>query len=164
MQRREKNRRKWGTLLSMMDLSCNPRKKGEVERGNERWWEGMRRQMGSLHILAHTLKTQTSVLDSDLKLNIYGERHWERSLKWVKPTIKHIEHMPRSLHFIFQRVVRAIGQSMDLDFIEFVLICDEMGSEGRLVRVHSNNVLNIQFFCPCLTDQVFIKYLGELSP
>ena len=40
---------------------------------------GMRRQVGRLqierqHILAHTLKTETSVLGSHLKLSIYEER------------------------------------------------------------------------------------------
>lgn len=40
---------KWGTLLSMMDHSSNSRKKGGTKRGNKRWWEGSRRQVGSLH-------------------------------------------------------------------------------------------------------------------
>lgn len=147
----KKYRKKWGTLLSMMDHSCNPRKKGRIKGGTKRWKEGARRQMGSLdigrhHILSHTLKTETSVLPSDLKLGIYGLRSWERSLRWARPTMKHVYYKPSTLHFIFQRTMAAIEQSMDLDFTEFGLLCGKRGVKEDWWGAHWP--VSVIFSCP----------------
>lgn len=41
--------------------------------------------------------------------------------------MKHVYYKPSTLHFIFQRAMAAIEQSMDLDFTEFGLLCDKRG-------------------------------------
>lgn len=121
-----------------MDHSCNPRKKGGMERRNTLMVGG---------------NEKTNIQPSNRKTPYFSSHTQDRdfcSWKWSEaqhlwgkefrkePQVSQTYHKTYLTHAqkltcYLSKDSGAIGQSMNLDFTEFILICEERGSEGRLV-------------------------------